>query len=138
MNGSQQKQPKKRKRIIFPGTIPILVAVILGTFYFVTVSKGIYGTVHEARESGETAAILGTGLASLLVTPHVFLAGFGTLFSWLALFFKRLPGFALAAGILFCIAAFVFPMYAVFVIVQAVFSFIGYGRRKKGLRKERE
>ncbi|MBQ3338202.1 MAG: hypothetical protein IJG82_01170 [Atopobiaceae bacterium] len=105
----------------------LLIALILGAAYLVYSIVYWSGAVSAEGSDAEQA---GAAIASVLVLPHLLLTGIAVLFNALALFMAR-HGFALAAGILYVVAAILFPAYFMFVIVQAVLCFIAYATMKK-------
>lgn len=116
---------KKENRV--KGRILMLIAAVIGTAYLVYLISHFVGGVNDAAEGAEA---VGTALATVMVTPHMIFVGIAALMSWLSVFCK-LSGFALTAGIIYLVAIIVFPMYFMFVIVEAIFSFIGYARMRK-------
>ena len=66
-------------------------------------------------------------MATAIVTPHILCCMLGVVFSWLAFFGNR-RGFALAAAIMFCVAAVVFVMYSTLMVPLIILGFVGYAR----------
>lgn len=62
--------------------------------------------------------------------PHLIFTVLAVLFNALGLFLRK-RGFALTGGILYTVALVLFPVYFMFVIVQAVLSYIGYAKLPK-------
>ena len=77
--------------------------------------------------SGASAANAGGAIATALVTPHMACVAIAAVFSVIGFFCKARWAF-LVTGILLVLAAVIFLMYAVFVVVQAVLAFIAYAR----------
>ena len=125
----ENNQPAKKVRK--KGTIPLLLSAIIAIAYLVYALKHFVGGTVNAQETGEVLASL---VASALVSPHLICTGVATLMNLFALFFKR-HGFALTAGILFIIAMVLFPMYFMFVLLEAILCFIGYARMKDSIGK---
>jgi len=105
----------------------LLVNNILGTIYAIYIITYFAGALSG---SAETAEQVGTGLAAMLVMPHMFVTLIAALMGWLAYFWNK-AGFALASAILYCVAAFLFLLYAVFLIPMIILGFVGYGKVKK-------
>ena len=103
----------------------LLISFIIGLAYLVY-SVVYWGGVTDA--SGEEA--LGGTIALALVTPHLVCTGIAVIFNGLALFL-RVPAFALVAGILYAVAIVLFVAYFMFVVIEMILSFIGYGQLKK-------
>lgn len=75
------------------------------------------------------------GLAFQLVLPHIICTVVATVFCALALFLGK-PWWDLAAGILYTVAIILFPAYWVFVVIPAIFSFLGFARMYRQQRDE--
>lgn len=105
----------------------LLISLILGVAYV------IYSIVYwsGAIGSGANAAEqIGTGIASMLVMPHIAFVVLAVIFNALALFVKK-QGFALTGAILYSVALVLFPLYFIFVIIQMILSYIGFAKSKK-------
>ena len=107
--------------------ILLLIALLLGAAYLVY-SAVYWGGAVGGEGSGTEQA--GAAIASVIVLPHLLLTAIAVLFNALAMFMNK-HGFALAAGILYVVAAILFPVYFMFVIVQAILCFIAYATMKK-------
>lgn len=106
--------PKNEKRSILA-----LISFILGLAYILFLLSYF-----------SSAQNLAEGFAAALVTPHMVAVGVAVIFNGLG-FFLRNRNFMLVAGILYTIAIVLFPMYFIFVIIQAVLSFIAFARMGK-------
>ncbi|WP_343208239.1 hypothetical protein [Anaerolentibacter hominis] len=107
--------------------ICLLIALIIGAAYL------IYSIVYwgGALGSGADAAEqIGSGIAVALVTPHLICTAVAVVFNALGLFMKK-RGFALVGAIMYTVALVLFPVYFMFVIVEMVLSYVGYGIMKK-------
>ncbi|MCD7744242.1 MAG: hypothetical protein LUI13_02950 [Lachnospiraceae bacterium] len=112
----------KKKR-----SICLLIALIIGVAYMaysVSYWSGVAGS------GADTAEQIGSGIAAALVMPHLVVAALGVLFNALG-FFMRKRGFALTGAILYTVSIVLFPMYFMFVILEAILSFIGFARMPK-------
>lgn len=105
----------------------LLIAFILGIAYILYSITYWTGAVGNTADSAEQ---LGAGIATVLVMPHLICAFIGVLFNGLGLFIKK-RGFALTGGILYTVSMVLFPPYFLFVVIQAVLSYIGFARMKK-------
>ena len=105
----------------------LLIAFILGALYIIYSAVYWTGAVGGTEDSMEQ---LGAGIATAIVMPHLICTFIGVLFNALGLFMKK-RGFALTGGILYTVAMVLFPPYFFFVIIQAIFSYIGFARMKK-------
>lgn len=113
---------KGRSKSLFVGTLIALAY----TIYII----GYMASTGDAVSSEDSAEAVGTGLAMLLILPHVTLTVVGTLFGVIA-FFSKKAGFALTAGIIWAVAAATFILYAAFLIPSIVLGFVGYTAQKK-------
>jgi hypothetical protein len=100
---------KGRSKSLFVGT----VIALLYTIYII----GYMASTGEAVSSDDSAEAVGTGLAMLLILPHVTLTVVGTLFGVIAFFWA--------------VAAATFILYAAFLIPSIVLGFVGYTAQKK-------
>lgn len=69
-------------------------------------------------------------LAFQLVLPHLICTVVGLVFTALALFLGK-PWWDLAGGILFVVALVLFPAYWIFVVLPALFCFLGFARMRR-------
>lgn len=103
-----------------------IISGILGALY------SIYLIVYfgGAMDSTDGAEMVGGGIASALVMPHMILVILGSIFMLIGAFINK-AGFALTGAILFCVSAAAFIMYAPFVVPMIVLGFIGYSKIRK-------
>ena len=104
----------------------LLVSAILSTLYLIYIVSYFFGGLDSANE----AEAIGQGLATALVAPHMFVLFVAVIFNWIGWAAKATWG-ALTGGILYCVSAFLFLLYSPFLILQIIFSFIGYAKMKK-------
>ena len=115
----------------------LLISLIAGVAYLV------YSIVYwggAAPSEINNVEDLGAAVATALVMPHLICTGIAVLFNALGLFLEK-RGFALAGAILYTIALVLFFGYFMFVIVEAICSYIGYatmGKVKKQNQKTEE
>lgn len=107
-------------------SVLLLIALILGVAYLIYVITYFSG----AFSGGSDTDVIAAGIASILVGPHIIATLIAVLFNALGYFMNK-RGFALTGGILYTVAGVLFIPYIVFVIVQAVLSFVGYAKMKK-------
>lgn len=100
-----------------------LLALAYGIYAFV------YWTGVNTSTEGDIEAI-GTGIATLLVLPHVLVTWLGILFGLIG-FFGRKTGFQLTAAILYAVGGVLFFLYAIFLLPSIVLGFFGYSAQKK-------
>lgn len=77
-----------------------------------------------------TAEQVGSGIATVLVMPHLVFTVLAVIFNALGLFMRK-RGFALTGAILYTVALVLFPVYFMFVIVEMILSYIGFAKMKK-------
>lgn len=119
----------KRKREIKmreKKSVILLISAILGVLYSIYIVTYFFG-VSTSQEGAAEA--IGAGIATALVTPHMICTVLAAIFNVLGWALNN-RAFALTGAILYCVAAVLFLMYAPFVLVQIVLSFIGFARLK--------
>lgn len=111
----------KKKRSIL-----LLISALLGIAYGVYIVSYFIGS---NTATNDTAEAIGVGIATALVMPHMVCAVLAAIMNSLGWALSS-RGFSLTGGILYAVAAALFPMYAMFVLVQMVLSFVGFARLK--------
>lgn len=112
---------RKKKSVL------LLISAILGILYVVYIVAYFMGA---GSNTGSTAEAIGAGIATMLVMPHMICAVLAAIFNTLG-WSMNSRGFSLTGAILYAVAAVLFPMYAMFVIIQMILSFVGFARLKK-------
>ena len=102
-----------------------LAAVILATVY--AVFAGMFCTGH-APVLMEDANVFADGLISAM-NLHAVLMFIGVIFGWSGFFTKR-RNQVLVSAILYCVAAVLFLLWLLFLVLPIVFGFVGYARMK--------
>ena len=110
------------------GKTLLLISMIIGIAYLIY-SFYYWGGANASTAASDTEAI-GTGLATVIVMPHLILTGIAVIFNVLAFFLYNRP-FALVAGILYTVALAVFPPYFMFVIIEMILCYIAFAKMKK-------
>ncbi|MDO4484410.1 MAG: hypothetical protein Q4C54_08270 [Clostridia bacterium] len=103
------------------GRISGLLCMIL------TVAYAIYIVAYFGNASTTN---LGGAIATALVVPHMICVAVAAVFSLVGFFVKKRWAM-LTCAILMAVAAVMFPMYAMMVIVQSILGFIAYARMGK-------
>jgi len=103
------------------------IATVLAIVYSVYLIG--YSVTTASQASGDAESV-GTGIALLLILPHLLLTALGAIFGVIA-FFTRKAGLALTASIIYSVAAVAFILYAAFLIPSIVFGFIGFNAQRK-------
>lgn len=112
---------KKRRSVL------LLIAAILGVAYAIYIVVYFAGVNTSSSGAGEA---IGAGIATVLVMPHMVCAVLAAIFNVLGWAMSSRP-FALVGGILYAVAAALFPLYIMFVLIQMVLSFVGFAKLKK-------
>lgn len=112
---------KKKKSVL------LLISAILGVLYAFYIVTYFAGATFNANGA---AAAIGAGIAAFLVMPHMICAVLAAIFNVLGWSMSS-RGFTLTGAILYAVAAFLFPLYAIFVLIQMILSFVGFARLKK-------
>lgn len=105
----------------------LLISLIIGVAYM-AYSAWYWG--GAAGSGTNTAEQLGAGIAIAVVMPHLVVTFLAVLFNALGCFLKK-RGFALTGAILYAVAMVLFPLYFMFVILEMILSFVGFGTMNK-------
>ena len=105
----------------------LLVGAILGTAYAIYIIYYCFVTL-ASQTSAEGA--LGTSIGIALISPHMVLTVLAVVFNWIG-WGGNLRWAALVSGILYAVAAVVFILYALFVVIQMILAFVGFANLKK-------
>ena len=112
--------------------------ILLGIPFVLSAAYLAYSIVYwggASSNAGSSAEAVGAAIASWLVMPHPICTFIAFIFNALAVFMERRP-FALVAGILYAVAMVLFPTYFMFVVVQTVLCFVGFGLMKKQPKRD--
>lgn len=116
---------KMRSKILF-------ISVLLATLYTIYLVIYFTGAITGAKESTEA---IGAGIATALVTPHMFIMGLGMIFGWLGFGLKAVWG-ALTGAILYAVSAILFIPYIILCFPIIILGFVGFAMQKKINNKE--
>lgn len=105
----------------------LLVSGIIGTLYVIYLFSYFIGINSNASGASEE---VGYALATVLVTPHMVIAGIAVIFNWLG-FALKARWAALVSAILYAVAILVFIMYFWGVLVEMILCFVAFGKMKK-------
>lgn len=134
----QQPQPVQRKGggvadFFKRRDVVVLIGAVLCTVWLL-ISYNIIGDMLNAAPIGDTAeelgAAVGTAIGAAMTIPFFILAFIGQVFNWVAWLTSR-KGFALTAGILYCVSLLFGFSYGLGMIPCIVLAFVGYARLKK-------
>ncbi len=118
--GPSKAQTQQKKSVL------LLISAILGILYAIYIVSYFAGAPSNA---GGAAEAVGVGIATAIVMPHMVCAVLAAIFNVLGWALSS-KGFALTGAILYAVAAVLFPLYAMFVLIQMILSFIGFTRLK--------
>ncbi|BFL38663.1 hypothetical protein [Agathobaculum massiliense] len=105
----------------------LLVSWILGLAYSIYI---VFYFFIKASSATDTISALGTGIAAMLVTPHIICVVIATIFNIVGWYMNK-RGFVLTGAILYAVSILMFPLYFLFVVVQTVLSFVGFAKMPK-------
>jgi len=121
------KSPGSIQEVKIKKSVLLLISAILGVLYAIYIIMYFAGASANA---GGSAEAIGAGIATVLVMPHMICAVLAAIFNVLGWSLNS-RGFALTGAILYTVAAVSFPIYAMFVLIQMILSYIGFARLKK-------
>ncbi|MCQ4935790.1 MULTISPECIES: hypothetical protein [Anaerotignum] len=104
----------------------LLVSGILGTLYLIYLITYFMG----GMATDDQAQVIAGGIATMLVMPHMLCVGIAVIFTWIGWALRARWG-ALVAGILYSVSILAMFIYAPFVIIQLILSFVGFAKMKK-------
>lgn len=111
----------------------LLIAAIICTAWLL-ISYNAVGDMLNAAPTGETweelGEAMGTAIGAAMTIPFFILAFIGQIANWVAWLTNR-KGFAMTAGILYCISLVFGFSYGLGMLPCIVLAFIGYARLKK-------
>lgn len=102
----------------------LLASAILGTAYLFYIVYYFFNSVMTASDPLEA---IGAGIATALVAPHMFILLLAVIFNWIG----AATWSALTGAILYCVSAFLFLIYTPFLVLQIIFSFVGFAKVRK-------
>jgi len=105
----------------------LLISGILGALYMIYI---IYYCITTMAAQTDGASQLGTGIGIALITPHIICVVLAVIFNWIG-WAGSIRWAALVGAIMYCVAAAIFILYAPFVLVQLILSFVGFAKLKK-------
>lgn len=104
----------------------LLISSILGTLYFIYILSYFFGNMVSSVSS---IKFIGSLIANAIVVPHTISVFIALIFNWIG-YFLNLRWCALVSGIIYCISMILMPLYAIFVIIQTILSFIAFAKMK--------
>lgn len=94
--------------------------------------------VYYWRYSGDASlsSQIGFNLAHALVMPHIVAVVLSFIFNWIGVILPN-RWFILVGAILYVVAIILFPLYFMFVFLQVILSFVGFGLMVASRNKQR-
>lgn len=108
-------------------SVLLLISAILGVLYGVYI---VYYVLNAGSTAESAAEALGMSIAAAMIMPHMICSVLAAIFNVLGWVLSS-RGLALTGAILYAVAAVLMPLYALFVLVQMILSFIGFARLKR-------
>lgn len=110
---------KKSVCLLISGIIGLVYAIYIVMYFF-----------NVSTSQQDTASAIGAGIATAMVTPHMLCVVLAVIFNIIA-WIGNIRWAALTGAILYAVAMIVFLIYAPFVLIEMVLSFVGYANLKK-------
>lgn len=110
------------------GRVLLFISLVIGVLYIIY-SFSYWGNIN-VNATADSAEQIGTGIATVIVLPHVVMTALAVIFNALAFFMYNRP-FALVAAILYTVALVLFVMYFMFVIIEMILCYIAFAKMKK-------
>lgn len=104
----------------------LLLAALIGTAYLIYILQYAFSAIS----SNDSNTALAASIATMMLIPHLILVLLAVIFNWLGFLFN-IKWAALTAGICYGISMILFLYYFMFVIIEMIFCFIGYGKLNK-------
>lgn len=123
-NSDMPEKPAKHIRSVY--SIPLLISLFIGIAYLIY--SAFYWSTALSAVDGSLS--IGSGIALLAVLPHLIFSAIAVLFNLLG-FCTKNKWLALTDAILYTVSAVLFPLYSVFVVAEAVLSFVAFATMSK-------
>lgn len=123
-NSDMPEKPAKHIRSVY--SIPLLISLFIGIAYLIY--SAFYWSTALSAVDGSLS--IGSGIALLAVLPHLIFSALAVLFNLLGFCIKN-KWLALTDAILYTVSAVLFPLYSIFVVAEAILSFVAFGTMSK-------
>lgn len=100
----------------------LLISLVFGGLYSLYLVFYFFNKIANATTLSEA---LGANIEATLITPHMIFMVLGFICNVLA-YGKNKSGYALLSCMLYACSALLFLLYAPFVVIEIIFSLIGY------------
>ncbi len=139
----QQYQPVQQAQSV-PASLPrgkrsilLLISAVLGLIFFIVLVSGTTSLTNQrlsqtATTAEEVGFQLGTMIGAALLVPQMVATGIAVILNAVG-WGVRSRGFALAGAIVYCVAAVLMIVNALFLLPSIVLSFVGYAKMGKKL-----
>ena len=123
--------PKAKRSIL------LLISAVLGIIFFIVLVSGTTSLTNQrlsqtATTAEEVGFQLGTMIGAALLVPQMVATGIAVILNAVG-WGVRSRGFALAGAIVYCVAAVLMIVNALFLLPSIVLSFVGYAKMGKKL-----
>ena len=127
---SVQKQPivKEKRNACIVISLIITVAYLAYSAYY-----WIYAAIKDIND---LAGQLGFDIARAAVMPHLVAVVMAFIFNWIGIVLPN-RWFILVSAILYSIGILLFPVYFMFIILQVILSFVGFGLMVSNRNKQK-
>ena len=133
-----QQQPQRRRatpQVKSRRSLVLLLAAVIGLIFSIVLVTGTFGQANKvmsatANTAEDAGRQLGAAIGTALMMPQMIASAVATLLAFLG-WGTSLRGFALAAGIVFIVAAVLMIINALFLLPSTILSFVAYSRMKK-------
>ena len=116
---------KKRSKLLF-----------ITNFLGVAVTLAMVNAFARGVTSGNEGEQVGAILSTIVILPYMISMVLANLFGILGYIYNA-NGFIMASGVLYCVCMALFIPYFMFVLPQAIMSFVSYANVKRGVKDEK-
>ena len=115
---------KRSKLLLVTNVFGVAVTFLLVMYFACGITSG--------NEGEQVGAIIGTAI----VLPYMLSMVLANLFGIIGYIYNT-KGFIMASGVLYCVCMALFIPYFMFVMPQAIMSFVSYANVKRGVKDEK-
>lgn len=106
----------------------LLASAILSSVYLIFLIY--YCNSFNYSNISSFSELIGTQIGIAILKPHMYMTGLAIIFNWIG-WSMNLKWSALTGGILYCIAVVLMPIYVFYLVLQIIFSFVGFSKLNK-------
>ena len=111
----------------------IIISLIITLAYL---AYSVYYWRYASTDVNDLAGQLGFSIARAAVMPHLVAVVIAFIFNWIGVIISN-RWFILVAAILYSVGILLFPVYFMFVILQVILSFVGFGLMVSSRNKQK-